>query len=146
MSRQEDDRCLSDRYSETMGSIITSQSQVLSIEILTTDYKFYELKNEWNDLLSNSSSDSIFLTWEWVSTWWKYFHSNSAPWIITARHPDTNQLLGIAPLVIKSIRNLAHFFDLSKILNSGIRYALIVIIDVSARFFALKIDDSELQL
>ncbi|MEE9326624.1 MAG: Do family serine endopeptidase [Cocleimonas sp.] len=43
------------------------------------------------------------------------------------------------------IKNLAHFVELSKILKSGKTYALLVLRDGSARFLALKIDDSELQ-
>lgn len=111
MSRLENYQDFSDRNFGNNKLVSKNQYQELLVEVLNTDHKFYELEDEWNNLLSNSTSDSIFLTWEWVSTWWKYFHENSSPWIITVRHPDTNQLLGIAPLAIKSIRNMVRFFD-----------------------------------
>ncbi len=77
-----------------------------SINILETHEQLLELKNEWNELLEYSSCDSIFMTWEWVSTWWDCFHENNALWMIICRQEDTNQLLGIAPLIIKDTLNL----------------------------------------
>lgn len=111
MSRLENDQTYSDRNFANHQPVLEVQSQELLVEILYTDHKFYELEDEWNKLLVNSAVDSIFLTWEWISTWWKYFNESSTPWIITVRHPETEQLLGIAPLAIKSVRNMARFFD-----------------------------------
>ena len=33
---------------------------------------FQKLEPEWNELLQNSDSDCLFLTREWLSTWWKH--------------------------------------------------------------------------
>ena len=33
---------------------------------------FSALKPEWNDLLHRSAYDTLFLTWQWQSTWWKH--------------------------------------------------------------------------
>src|SRR5207249_5381887 len=33
---------------------------------------FEKLKAEWNELLEASSSPCLFLTWEWLYTWWKH--------------------------------------------------------------------------
>ena len=86
-------------------------SDQISIEVLTGDDAFYALKDEWNVLLNNSSADSIFLTREWISTWWKFFNKKTDPWIITARHTETKQLIGIAPLAIKKIRTITSLYD-----------------------------------
>ncbi|MGV2434949.1 MAG UNVERIFIED_CONTAM: hypothetical protein LVT10_08765 [Anaerolineae bacterium] len=34
---------------------------------------FEDLKTEWNPLLRRSYADSIFMTWEWCSTWWQAY-------------------------------------------------------------------------
>lgn len=59
---------------------------------------FSDLQSEWNDLLHRSTSNRIFSTWEWQSTWWEAYHPGDL-WI-TAFHDDDNQLIGIAPWFI----------------------------------------------
>ena len=95
------------QYFESSESSNATQSVTTQIDVLTTPAQFYELENEWNSLLSDSSSNSIFLTWEWVSTWWKYFQNNTELWIIVARDAITQELTGIAPLAVKMFRNIA---------------------------------------
>lgn len=53
-------------------------------------------REEWNRLLGNSPSDTIFLTWEWQSLWWEYFGRGHQLLLLTARHEE--ELVGIAPL------------------------------------------------
>ena len=72
---------------------------------LHTDSKIFEnIKPEWNNLLVNSNSDNIFLTWEWVKTWWEIYGKNYKLFLITIR--DANgKLLAIAPLKVAN-RNM----------------------------------------
>ena len=95
------------QYFESPESSNATRSVTTQIDVLTTPAQFYKLENEWNSLLSDSSSNSIFLTWEWVSTWWKYFQNNTELWIIVARDAMTQELTGIAPLAVKMFRNIA---------------------------------------
>lgn len=73
-----------------------------SIEVIENLACFEGLRDDWNDLLKNSSSDCFFLTWEWLYTWWKYFSEKSKLHIITMRHE--NKLCGIAPFILRSRR------------------------------------------
>ena len=41
-----------------------------SVEALD-DRALDELRGEWEELLAASPSASVFLTWEWLSTWWR---------------------------------------------------------------------------
>ena len=41
-----------------------------------TDAEFGALRDDWNALLCRSAADNIFLTWEWLHTWWEHFGSN----------------------------------------------------------------------
>ncbi len=68
----------------------------MKIELFTDASGFEQLKAEWNDLLHRSVSDTLFLTWEWQSTWWEHLGVGELR-IISVREDD-NTLIGIAPL------------------------------------------------
>lgn len=72
-------------------------------ECVQTDIEFEKLKDEWNHLLENSISNNVFLTWEWMFTWWKHYNARKTPFIITARDRD-GQLIGVAPLCISKVK------------------------------------------
>jgi len=81
------------------------------LSTVTTNSQFQHLADEWNQLLWRSSANSIFLTWEWLATWWQHFQADQQLWIVTARHPQTDALLGIVPLLIhqQKIKGLLPF-------------------------------------
>ena len=45
-------------------------------EITTTD-AFHSLRASWNHCLSQSDQNTIFLTWEWLFTWWEVYGAKS---------------------------------------------------------------------
>jgi CelD/BcsL family acetyltransferase involved in cellulose biosynthesis len=57
---------------------------------------FSALKPEWNDLLRRSPYDTLFLTWQWQSTWWK--HLGEGELLLLGFRGDGGRLVGIAPL------------------------------------------------
>ncbi|MBI3537348.1 MAG: GNAT family N-acetyltransferase [Chloroflexi bacterium] len=68
--------------------------------ILYTDARAFEiLEPEWNPLLERSASDTIFLTWEWQTTWWQNLGEGELCLIIF--RDDADALVGIAPLFRK---------------------------------------------
>jgi CelD/BcsL family acetyltransferase involved in cellulose biosynthesis len=58
---------------------------------------FWALKPEWNDLLHRSCCDTLFLTWEWQSTWWNHL-GNDQLLLLGFRAEDDGRLVAIAPL------------------------------------------------
>lgn len=80
----------------------------MKIEEITDTADFHRLAPIWNRLLARSNADTVFLTWEWVSNWWKVYGSGKDLWVLTLRD-DTGALIGIAPLyrrrrkILKSI-------------------------------------------
>jgi len=56
------------------------------------------LREDWNSLLADSSMPNIFLTWEWITTWWKWFGQGKPLRIITVR--DGSKIIGILPVYI----------------------------------------------
>jgi len=68
----------------------------MKIDLFTDASAFAKLQAEWNDLLHRSITDTLFLTWEWQSTWWQHLGVGELR-IITVREDD-DALIGIAPL------------------------------------------------
>ena len=67
------------------------------ITIIEDPGRLLHLVDEWTDLLENSEQDCVFLTPEWLTSWWRCFERDD--WtlrVITVRRQS--QLLGIAPL------------------------------------------------
>ena len=60
---------------------------------------FDALKAEWNPLLSRIRFDTVFLTHEWLSTWWEYLGEGDL-WIMAFRIPSSGELVGIVPLYL----------------------------------------------
>jgi CelD/BcsL family acetyltransferase involved in cellulose biosynthesis len=71
-------------------------SQV-QLNLITSEEGFRSLESEWNSLLQTSRANNIFLTWEWISTWWDWFGHGRQLWILIARNL-TGDLVGLAPL------------------------------------------------
>lgn len=68
----------------------------MRIETYTDLNGFDALRGEWNDLLKRSAFDTLFLTWEWQSTWWE--HLGEGDLFLIALREDQGHLTGIAPL------------------------------------------------
>lgn len=57
------------------------------------------LEQEWNRLFTKSPNGSVFLSWEWMWTWWTiYKDQNKELCIITIRDGD-DKLICLAPLI-----------------------------------------------
>ena len=64
-------------------------------QIIDDTAGFERLRTEWNSLLHESTADCLFLTWEWLFTWWKHLAAERELFILTVR--SAGQLLAIAP-------------------------------------------------
>jgi CelD/BcsL family acetyltransferase involved in cellulose biosynthesis len=60
---------------------------------------FAALQAEWNPLLQRSRFNTIFLTYEWQTTWWQHLGTGDL-WIVAMRRADTGELVGIAPFYL----------------------------------------------
>jgi len=78
------------------------------LEVINTEKRFEAIREEWMDLLAHSSSDCIFLTWEWLHTWWKHLADTRKLHILVIRNGA--DLIAIAPLASPSTTwtRLAH--------------------------------------
>ena len=72
-------------------------SNNLLVNIIEDSGRLLHLVDEWTKLLENSEQDCLFLTPEWLTTWWRCFERDE--WtlrLITVRRQS--ELLGVAPL------------------------------------------------
>ena len=72
----------------------------MKLETIETFDEFINLHDEWRALLESSASDCVFLSHEWLSTWWKHLAEDRRLCIVTAR--DAGKLIGILPTAEKA--------------------------------------------
>src|SRR5439155_24123212 len=61
------------------------------------------LRPAWESLLRDADSDTIFLTWEWITAWWSSYGTSGELRVLLAS--DANGALrGIAPLRSQVVR------------------------------------------
>src|SRR5262245_4792887 len=87
------------------------------IEILSEASDFERLKADWEELLRDSDSNRIFLTWEWLFTWWKHLSESRKLHIITVR--SGRKLIAIAPLAVNPLRLTLSPFRSLEFLGTG---------------------------
>jgi CelD/BcsL family acetyltransferase involved in cellulose biosynthesis len=75
---------------------------------------FERLGDEWNILLQQSSSNSIFLTWEWITAWWKSYGVGKALWIL--KICKDGELVGLVPFYRE------HLWRLGTVGYRGVRF------------------------
>ena len=62
------------------------------------DYDEIPLKSDtWNRALGKSENNNLFLTWEWLSTWWKHFGDRNESLLLVVKKDD--DVIAIAPLM-----------------------------------------------
>jgi len=78
---------------------MTTPSSPFQLSLLTSEEEFASLEPEWNSFLRESRSDSIFLTWEYLSIWWEVYGADYDLRVLLAQDED-GAWVGIAPLMI----------------------------------------------
>jgi CelD/BcsL family acetyltransferase involved in cellulose biosynthesis len=69
----------------------------VTVETIAEVSGFAAMQKEWDELLQSSGSDGIFLTWEWLYTWWKHLAGNTRLSILAVR--CEGELAALAPCV-----------------------------------------------
>lgn len=91
---------------------------------------FERMRGDWNHLLQASASDCLFLSWEWLFTWWRNLAGDRRLSILAVY--DDEELIGLAPFVVsRASAAFGHPFPVGEFLGSG--YAGSDYLDVIAR-------------
>jgi CelD/BcsL family acetyltransferase involved in cellulose biosynthesis len=80
--------------------------------------EFSRLHDEWNALLTSSASDCVFLTHEWLFTWWKHLSEGRHLSILAAR--DGGKLIGLMPIAKRSAQYARMMPRVAEFLGSGV--------------------------
>lgn len=86
------------------GRVYGNEQSGASVDDLTvtevhTTGGFAALAPEWRTLLAESEADCLFLTWEWLYTWWASLADSRRLRILTIRRGKA--LIGIAPFAMR---------------------------------------------
>jgi CelD/BcsL family acetyltransferase involved in cellulose biosynthesis len=74
------------------------------VERIETAEELEGVRDEWNDLLRTSWSDCLFLTWEWLHTWWKHCGAGRRLAVHLVRYG--RDLRGIGPFMVGRTRSI----------------------------------------
>ena len=91
---------------------------MITTTVIRNTEEFARLREEWDALLATSASDCVFLTHEWLFTWWKHLADGRDLAIITAR--DGGKLIGILPLARRTAQYARMMPEVAEFLGSGI--------------------------
>lgn len=97
-SAKKDDKKIKNRNSGNF-----SGAGSMEIKIVSEMKEFLELKDSWKEITENSDT-TIFQTYIWNKTWWKYFGEGKTLFILTIY--EDGKLVGIFPGFLDDI----HFF------------------------------------
>jgi CelD/BcsL family acetyltransferase involved in cellulose biosynthesis len=78
---------------------VSPQDADLQLETIGDVHAFERLAPEWSALLADCEADGLFLTWEWMFTWWKHLAGDCKLQITTLR--KDGRLIAIAPLALR---------------------------------------------
>ena len=107
-----------DRSGLMMGS--------LTIRVITDSKEFESLRETWDGLLEKSYDNNIYLTWEWLFTWWKHYGEGKKLSILLIE--DEGRIIGIAPLMQSRYRKGFIKFDvLENICSTNCDYSGIIL-------------------
>jgi len=75
---------------------------MIVIEKIEDPDRFAQLREEWDRVLGDCATGGVFLTWEWMHTWWKHLAEDRRLHLLALRRDG--ELLALAPLAQRSAR------------------------------------------
>jgi CelD/BcsL family acetyltransferase involved in cellulose biosynthesis len=79
--------------------------------------EFAGLADAWNALLRASAADCVFLTWEWLQSWWEVFGRTSE--LLLPAVFEGGRLVAAAPLKIETRRRYGLSFRQVEVIGTG---------------------------
>ena len=81
----------------------------MELKIFSDESGFAALHDDWNALLARSRANTLFLTWQWQTTWWRCLGEGDL-WLLAWY--DADRLVAIAPLYLHTDSAGLRRFDL----------------------------------
>ena len=90
---------LAPRAAGLRGAAAERERDGVSVEIVESTGRLMGMREEWTDLLAHSDADCLFLTWEWLSTWWRHLGGDRRLFIPAVRR--RGELVALAPMAVR---------------------------------------------
>jgi CelD/BcsL family acetyltransferase involved in cellulose biosynthesis len=99
-----DQNAVIDFHPGSRGGVgIDSRTQTqIQIRTIEDDAALNQMEQEWNALLDASSSDNLFLSWEWMNLWWRHLGKGRRLHVIEIR--SSGSLVALMPMCVVSGR------------------------------------------
>ncbi len=90
-----------------------SVASSLRVSVISKVDEFFALRDQWNAMNESSPKGTVFISWEWLYTWWETYarDGNRQLYILTCTNKH-HQIIGIAPFQI--INNPKKYFPCSR--------------------------------
>lgn len=75
---------------------------MVQVRAITKPADFLAMREDWDGLLDHAAAANIFLTFDWVHTWWRHYGGNRRLCILAAY--EGGGLIGLAPLMLEERR------------------------------------------
>ncbi len=89
----------------------------LTIRTVTGIEEFESLQKTWGGLIARSGDNNVFLTWEWLFTWWQHFGQGKKLNILVIE--DGSNVIGIVPLMLSRYQWGPFSYDVLESLGSA---------------------------
>jgi CelD/BcsL family acetyltransferase involved in cellulose biosynthesis len=73
--------------------------RTFAVEQISDGSTFASLETDWSHLLKSGASECLFLTWEWLYTWWKHLSADRQLAILAVRY--AGELTALAPFCVR---------------------------------------------
>ena len=88
----------------------------MQIQAIRSCSEFLAMREDWQRMMERAPAANIFLTHDWLTTWWRHYGNGSGLYILAAY--EAKELIGLAPLMIQE-RRLAGFPVLRRVAFIG---------------------------
>lgn len=85
----------------------------LKVKAIKNVNEFYSLKEQWENLLSQSQANKLFLSWQWQYSWWSTWGDELGLKLLILQAYDGSELVGLAPLYLEDI-NIKGIYTLKR--------------------------------
>ena len=88
------------------------------MNIIRSIEEFSTIRDRWNRLLAESLNNNVFLTWEWLYTWWEIYSDGRTLNILILKN-DQGEFIGAAPFCISKEKKYGMRFQFIDMIGSG---------------------------
>src|SRR5271165_888967 len=99
------------------GPKLESAIALMKIKLHQSCEELQSIAMDWDRLLAESCSDTIFLTWEWCRAWWHAYQGDRSLFVLTAWEGE--ELIGVAPFYADAERRWYGAWTYLRIIGGG---------------------------